>query len=327
MRTNTLFLFLQVILNKKAAFFFLTVGIRLVNEESPDCRALVAQSLETLLSRVDKSSYDELLELILTMLQGAKISHRELAAQLIIRMVNVEKESFSTRLVKVLPALLYTITDMNDESTGKFVKLNSKAVPVEDSSEAQKAKDHSLVQTLNAFNRIFEVCPHVLTSPQHLGLIDELAYNLQSLMSHGHQWVRLAALKLLGLVLSAIDFDTVHKILQGEECETNQQFIYGNPRSDARSLVLDMCSQLVPAETEDDIAALVTQNLLLIANILKVMPVQSEASANSSKTDDGTRDVNLGWLIRRVRYVVQSEVAKAPKSIVLVSSFSNICTK
>nr|XP_029728237.1 small subunit processome component 20 homolog isoform X2 [Aedes albopictus] len=309
-------LFPTAILNKKAAFFFITVGIRLVNEESPDCRALVAQSLESLLSRIDKSCYDELLELILTMLQGAKISHRELAAQLIIRMVNVEKESFSGRLMKVLPALLYTITDMNEESTGKFVKLKSSAAPLgDDSSEHEKAKDHSLVQTLNAFTRIFEACPHVLSSVQHGDFIDELAYNLQSLMAHGHQWVRLAALKLLGLILNAIDFDTVHKILQAEECDVKQQYIYGNPRSDARSLVLDMCSQLVPAETEDDVASLVTQNLLLIANILKVIPLQSDAT--NLKHDDASKDVNLSWLIRRVRYVVQSEVAKAPKSIVL----------
>ncbi|XP_062545125.1 small subunit processome component 20 homolog [Armigeres subalbatus] len=302
-------------LNNKAAFFFITVGIRLVNEESSNCRALVAQSLETLLSRIDQSCYKELLELIQTMLQGAKMSHRELAAQLIIRMVNVEKESFSARLEQVIPPLLFTITDTNDECSGKFVKLKSSAVPREDSVEMQKAKDHSLVQTLNAFTRIFEECPQILTGQRYPEFIDELSYSLQSLMSHGHQWIRFAALKLVGLILSAIDFDIVHKALQGEELRTNQRYIYGNPRSDVRSLVLDMCSQLVPAETEDDVASLVAQNLLLVANILKVIPLQT--NVEKLENHNASKDINVAWLIRRVRYVLQSEVAKAPKSIVL----------
>lgn len=311
----TFHFYLQIILKNKAVFFFLTVGVRLVNEESSECRALVAECLESLLSRIDKTCYDELLDLTLTMLRDVKISHREMAAQLIIRMVNVEEESFYSRLGKVIPALLFTITDVCSESTGKFVRLKSVEVKEQDGSHIQKAKDHSLIQSLNAFNRIFEVCPQVLTSHQHLEMIDELSYNLQPLLTHGHQWVRVATLKLLSFILRSINFEMVYKILNGEHCETTQHYIYENPTSDAKSLVLDMCSQLVPAETDDDIASFVSKNLLLIANILKTVPLPRDAEGYER---DDSKKVNLAWLIRRVRYVIQSEVAKAPKSIVLV---------
>lgn len=303
--------FPAAILKNKSVFFFLTVGVRLVNEESSECRVLVAECLESLLSRLDKTSYDELLDLTLTMLRDVKISHREMAAQLIIRMVNVEKESFVSRLDKVIPALLFTITDVCSENTGKFVRLKSVEVKEGECAHIQKDKDHSLIQTLNAFNRIFEVCSQDLTSQQHMEMIDELSYNLQPLLTHGHQWVRIGALKLLSFILKSVDFETVHRIINGEQCEFIQHYIYENPVSHARSLVLDMCSQLIPAETSEDVASLVSENLLLVANILKIVPLPNVEDYDDSKK------INLIWLIRRIRYVIQSEVAKAPKSIIL----------
>lgn len=238
-----------------------------------------------------------------------------MAAQLIIRIVNVEKESFYPRLEKVFPALLFAITDICSESPGKFVRLQSVQVREQDNAHLQKAKDHSLIQTLNAFNRIFEECSQVLNSHEHLKMIDELSFNLQHLLTHGHQWVRVATMKLLSFILQSINFETVHKILNGEQCKTIQHYIYGNPTSDAKTLVLDMCSQLIPAETDEEIASLVSKNLLLIANILKTVPLSRDGE---SYEGDDSKKVNLAWLIRRVRYVMQSEVAKSPKSIILV---------
>lgn len=297
-----------VILENKAVFFFLTVGVRLVNEESSECRSLIAECIETLLSSIDQTCYDELLDRALTMLRNVKINHREMAAQLIIRMVNVKKASFVPKLEKVIPALLFTITDVCSESTGKFVILKAVEVKKRDSVHVQNEKDHSLIQTLNAFNRIFEVCSQDLSNQQHMKMIDELSYNFQALLTHDHQWVRLATLKLLNFILKTMDFKMLHKIINGEQCEITQHYIYENPLLHAKSLVLDMCSQLIPAETNEDTASLVSENLLIIANILKIVPLPNS---------DASRKINLAWLIRRIRYVIQSEVVKAPSSIIL----------
>lgn len=307
--------YLQITIKNKSVYFFLIVGVRLVNEDSSQCRALIAECLESFISRIDRTCYNDLLDLTLSMLQDTKITHREMAAQLLIRMMNVEQELFYARLGEVIPALLFTLSDVCSEIIGQFVRLKPFHVTGQDSAHIQKAKDHSLIQTLNAFNQIFEVYPQVLTCQQHLEIIDDLSYNLQSLLTHQHQWVRRASLNLISIILRSINFETINKILEGEQCETLQRFIYQNPTSEIRSLVLDMCSQMVPAETDDDIASLVSKNLLYIANILKTIPLPKKG--DEDVTDD-YRKVNLAWLIRRVRYVIQSEVAKAPKSTVLV---------
>lgn len=297
------------VLNKKATFLFLTVGIRLVNEEFSDVRTLVAQCIEVLLSRITNAHRNELFNLVLEMLGDRKFQHRELAAQLTIRMVNVEQKSFAERLCKILPALLLTISDVESAGVGKFVRLTAGHNENDVDSNRQRLKDHSLVQTLNAFCKILEICPELLTVDIYDSALDELAYNVQLLLSHDHQWVRCGALKLLLVILRSIDSELVGHILRGKEYSGNRQFIYCNPAKELKSLTLDLCTQLVPAETDDEIASLVTENMLLIANYLKAIEVTT--------IDASQKSVNLPWLIRRVRYVIQSEITKAPKSSVL----------
>ncbi|KAL9705380.1 hypothetical protein quinque_008898 [Culex quinquefasciatus] len=298
------------VLNKKATFLFLTVGIRLVNEEFSEVRALVAQCIEVLLARVPKAHRDELFSLALEMLVDRKLQHRELAAQLTIRMVNVEQKAFNERLDKLLPALLLSVSDVESAGVGKFVRMKLSTAEDDTQGSKQKLKDHSLVQTLNAFIKIVETCPELLSNEKYDNSLDELAYNLQLLLSHDHQWVRCGSLKLLVVILRSLDSELVGQILNGDEHSGSRQFIYCNPIKELKSLTLDLCTQLIPAETDDETASLVTESMLLIANCLKEVPVMTTEATNS-------KSVNLPWLIRRVRYVIQSEITKAPKSSAL----------
>lgn len=66
--------------------------------------------------------------------------------------------------------------------------------------------------------------------------------------------------------------------------------------------------------------------LLLIANILKNVPFLKTTTADDEDDENEEesnvkkkRAINLPWLIRRLRYVVHAEVAKAPQSIILVN--------
>ncbi|XP_058839785.1 small subunit processome component 20 homolog [Topomyia yanbarensis] len=318
MMLKTMFLsFPAELLNTKGNFVFLTLGIRLINEQSPQCRALVAEALETLLSRLNKNYRDELVNLILVLLQNNKLNHRELGAQFIKRLINVEKKTFTRRVDQIFPALLSSLNDLGSENAGKFVRLKHIVPLDEQGEEAQALKDHSLFQTLNVLRQIFEVCPEVLTCTKYLEMVDELAYSLQSLLAYDHQWVRFGALELLGVILSCIKPHTIYRILKGEESEMSHRFMYSNPSAQARSLVLDMCTQLMPGETDDATAQLIAQNLLIIGNILSDIPLKTDNA-------DNNKSIDLIWMLRRVRYVIQSEVAKSPKSIVLRKNMFNL---
>ncbi|XP_058455453.1 small subunit processome component 20 homolog isoform X2 [Malaya genurostris] len=296
-------------LYSKGSVIFLSLGIRLINEQSSSCRALVADALEALLIRLGMKYHDELIEFILILLQNKKLNHRELGAQFITRLITVEKESFATRVDKIFPALLSSLNDLSSESAGKFVRIKRFESQDENDKEAQKMKDHSLFQTLNVLNQMVEACPEIVSNSKYSVLMDELAYSLQALLSYGHQWVRFGALQLLGVILSAIKTDSIFKTQNSNEHSLNRRFIYSYPHADIRSLVLDMCSQLNPGETDDATAQLIAQNLLLITSILREIPLET--------SNVGNKNIDLKWILRRVRYVIQSEVAKSPKSISL----------
>ncbi|XP_053694515.1 small subunit processome component 20 homolog [Sabethes cyaneus] len=304
------------LLSKKGNYLFYALGIRLINEKSADCKILVATSLETLLSILTKKQRDNIANLVLVMLSETKLSERELAAQFLIRMINVEKEAFMLRAKTVLPALLNSMVALKSESAGKFVLL--KQIEIQDyGEEFQDLKDHSLYQILNVFSKLFEVCPQVIYDENYANTMDELAYSLQSLLSYGHQWIRYASLQLIGAFLASIDTTKVQAILKGEQCSFKHRFIYNNPTKAIRSLVLDMCSQLNPGQTDEETASLIVKNFVILCYILADMPFESS-------NDEKSKDINLNWIMRRVRYVIQSEVSKTPKSIVLRNNMFNL---
>lgn len=205
---------------------------------------------------------------------------------------------------------------------------------------AQRAEDHQLIQVLNTLLKIFDTFPAVLERDYHQ-YVDELAYEAQRLLAYEHVWVRLSAARALDNILARLDVDRVRDLLRNglttqtedaemeEDSETNRMaFIYSDPRQQLKSLCLDLCAQLLPDATDDEMAAQVTKNLLYIANLIRDVPLEKQTSGGAGAGEDDEHDeeaadepkaINMVWLIRRMRYVVHAEVAKAPHSIVLVS--------
>lgn len=315
---------------------FVACGTRLINDESAECRKHVAECLETLLTRIDANQRDELFAMILTLFDDNKSSHREMAALLCSRFINAEKQKFATRLEKVLSVL---VTTLCSGSIGKFVRsingcgLNEDETEDDndsenDDDEAQRAIDHQTIQLQNTILKILETFSSVFDDyPQY---IDELAYESQKLLAYEHTWVRLNALKTLQLIIQNIDVDIVRSnFMSNKRKETQSSYIYGNPEQEIKSLILDLCAQLIPNETDTEMANEVTTVLLLIANLLKDIPFESHADADDDADDNddeadepkvvSKRRINLPWLLRRLRYVVHAEVAKAPQSTILVS--------
>lgn len=205
---------------------------------------------------------------------------------------------------------------------------------------AQRAEDHQLIQVLNTLLKIFDTFPAVLERDYHQ-YVDELAYEAQRLLAYEHVWVRLSAARALDNILARLDVDRVRDLLRNglttqtedaemeEDSETNRMaFIYSDPRQQLKSLCLDLCAQLLPDATDDEMAAQVTKNLLYIANLIRDVPLEKQTSGGAGAGEDDEhveesadepKAINMVWLIRRMRYVVHAEVAKAPHSIVLVS--------
>lgn len=314
-------------LNRKAALMFVACGSRLINDESAECRQNVAECLETLLTRIDANQRDELFTIVLTLLNDEKSSHREMAALLCTRFINAEKQTFLARIEKVLPVLVTTICA---SSAGKYVRTANGNHNCDDDAESedgmdnyeenQRMLDHQTIQIQNTILKIIETYDNVMTEyPQY---IDELAYESQKLLAHEHVWVRLNAMKTLQLILQNVNIVEIQQILENDEpSQSESNYIYSNPEQELKSLTLDLCAQLIPDQTDAEIAQEVTNILLLVANMVKDIPC-GDTTENDNEDEEETkstrRKVNLPWLLRRLRYVVHAEVAKAPQSTILV---------
>lgn len=330
-------------LNRHCGLMFVSFGTRLINDDSAKCREQIADCLETLLSRIDVNSREELFAIVLTLLgDEEKASHREMGAILCTRFINVEKEKFESRIENVLPMLIgamtLTRTGSHSHVAGQFVRVNRVADDESDDdlvndnekemqeAEKQRSVDHQLIQVQNTLLKMFE--RHQTAFVKYPQYVDELAYESQKLLAYEHVWVRLNALRALQLILQLIDCDEMHRLLTEAQHTKDESiefdFLYGNPEQEIKALTLDLCAQLLPDETDKEMADAVTANLLFVANMLKDVPFGNTKKDDDRDDDEASecakdkRKVNLAWLLRRMRYVIHAEVAKAPHIIVLV---------
>ena len=300
-------------LRRYSGLFFLSLGTRLVNDESPECRAKLADGLETLIQKIDNNPRQQLFELVLMMLKDSKLVHREMAAQLCTRFINAEGQEFVTRIPIILPALIQSMKNVSvdeddGDSGGKFVRVKKPKLDLaeeateEEENEQQSIVDHHLIQTLSTVIKIFELDNNVLQDEKFKQDIDEIGYQAHQLLSNDHVWIRLRALKIISLMLNDLDIEKI------DSEDKPRQFLYDN--KELKSVAFDMCVQVKP-EVETDILALIMQNLLYVANILKEVEIGDVVNDK--------KDFNLLWLIRRLRYAIHAEIAKTPNIILLVS--------
>lgn len=339
--------FPPTVLNRKGKFDFLFIkcGSQLINDESPECRQQIAELIETLLSRIELNSRNDLFMIVEKYLENEnKPSIREMGAMLCTRFINSEKAKFECRIKTTLPLLVSALTMTTsgvNKGPGQFVRLmRSNMGEVDDDDDdpmldadtinkrrevKQRAIDHQTIQVLNTILKLLEKYPQ--SSALDANTIDSLSYESQKLLAHDHLWVRVNALKVLQFILENINLDEITKVLlDGKVSQCKYSYLYENPEQELYSLTLDLCAQLVPEETDAEIAELVTKNLLFIANIIKDIPYGSinkhehnDEDHEDKNANDVKRKINLPWLMRRMRYVIHAEVAKSPHSITLVS--------
>ncbi|XP_017027421.1 small subunit processome component 20 homolog [Drosophila kikkawai] len=343
--------FPQLMLAKQSEFLYLSLGTRLVNDEDPSCRRSVAAALEALIARLTKVERQPLLDLTMLFFTAPKSNHnpgvREMAAALLSRFVQAEKAGFAERLPLVLPTLVSVLTSGYAKAVGRFVRapgfqeaevdessLHKKtkrkkfgSLPNEDlllaghDTEArveqqQRKVDHQLIQLQYCLIKIFEHCGDSLMSQEDLSdTLDELAYGSQRLLGHDHNWVRCNAAKLLTHILSHYDYAYVGQQLAGikQEADTNKalDFIYAQPAQDIKSLVLDLCAQVTPGETAQEMIDELSKIMLYIGHMLRDVPFSLKQEHDAEQVEGPVNKINLNWLLRNIRFLVNKEVAKA----------------
>ncbi|CAH0545672.1 unnamed protein product [Brassicogethes aeneus] len=288
------------VLKEHSGTLLVTLGARLVNDEVPECRKMIANCITAMLQKLPKADRQPLFEIVTLWLKDKNISHRRLAAQLCGLFVTVEKQEFESRLPLIMPLIMKQFGI--DNSAGKFVKLN-KVKESEDTEERQRSKDHHLYQVFQLLLKISAYCPLFLKRQNDM---EDLAIHTQSLLGYPHDWVRLGAAQFLGFVLSGTDVVLLADLMvKNESAEVG--YLRKHPVNSVKSLALDLCDQLVPGSIKSDLAEQVIKNLVFVARVLEKVPLK----------DEGDKKINLLWLTKRMRKIVNAEVVEDASSIVL----------
>ncbi|KAK3932177.1 Small subunit processome component 20-like protein [Frankliniella fusca] len=337
------------ILSKHAGLFFLMLGARLVNDDAPECRKMVAQCINKMLGRLSKNDRDRLFNISLLWLRDKQVSHRRLAAQLCGIFVVCEKESFRSHLPDLLPAVIaqfsYTANEEDKNEPGKFVRAPSKAVDTLNNkqltleepesgttcnemqkkiSETEKMRDHHVYQTLQLVIKICNHCPEWLSQREFSDHVYNLTEHAQALLAHPHEWVRLSAAQILTYILNSIDMESLSSALNDasdtpvkSEGKPNLGFFVENAVSKLRSMILDHCAQFTPGIEVGQLLLLqVVKNLVIFADILKNTSGE-ELASGLSEINDKQKPLSLLWLVKRMRRIVNMEVVHAPKSTLM----------
>lgn len=337
------------LLAKHSEFLYLSLGTRLVNDEDTACRRAVAGALEALLGRLNKLQRQPLLDVTMLFFTSPKSSQkpgvREMAAAMLSRFVQAERAGFTERLPLVLPTLVAVLTLGDIESGGKFVRApgrdllplmelsvpckRRRQVPDEEfllanlneealMEQQQRSIDHQLIQLQYCLLKILEHCGETLLIDMELAPnVDELAYASQRLLGHEHNWVRCNAARVLTQILAHYDYEYVGQQLVGVKREDKSEtkpleFVYGQPAHDLKSLVLDICAQVTPGETAQEMIDELVKILLYVAHMLRDVPFSIKQEPDAIQSESPAGKINLHWLVRNIRILINKEVSKAP---------------
>lgn len=196
----------------------------------------------------------------------------------------------------------------------------------------EKALDHELLQMQYCLLKMFEYCnEHIIQNKRLVKLLDELAYESQRMLGHEHSWVRCNAATILShLIGNCLDFGWIARKLSNDKqiekiphSGPALNFIYDNPQYDIKSLILDLCAQVVPGETTQTMIDEIIKIFLYMANILKDVTLKKTEQSPITNTQDKlcqdeendtcnkSSTITLTWLIYRLRYLIYCEVSKA----------------
>ncbi|XP_001952794.2 small subunit processome component 20 homolog [Acyrthosiphon pisum] len=288
------------VLRNHSSAMFISLGAQMVNDSVASCRKSAAEAITIMLGKLTKNIISTLYEITLTWLQGTKIIHRQLGAQLISLFVTAEGEEFNSRVKTTLPLLCkYLKRTVILDGPGRFVRIHT---PIENDQDL----DHLLFQCLQTCVNIANTCPSIFTKSSLNEHIMNISMSCQELLRDDHEWVRLGALQFLKKYLSSVDVKAVALCASKKIDKEEKRFLYSNARQSVKSLCLDLVDQIIPGhEILEDVLKDTMESLLFLSDILKLV--------QSKKVKDDKNELSLGWLLKNLNKLVYIEVSKYPQ--------------
>ncbi|XP_065909347.1 small subunit processome component 20 homolog isoform X2 [Dysidea avara] len=266
--------FPKITLCKLATYFFIPLASRLINDDSPTCRSMVAEATKVLITNVNAEKKTQLFNIVIIWTQSTQVLQRRLGVQLVGIFCEAEGSLFSKRVSLVIP-LLSECLDVPDEQAN-----DTQSTP----------GDHLTFCTLSTLYKLLET--ETIRGHDHADHMMEIWAKVQQLLSHAHTWVQLTACKLFSWLFNTYKTADVTSESSGYFSVEGAQKV--------GQLVTGFCGQLRSANITADLAVQVVKNLVFLAKVLLHM-------------EENDHEPSLSWLISKMVHIATYEAGHYPK--------------
>ncbi|XP_046389961.1 small subunit processome component 20 homolog [Ischnura elegans] len=216
------------------------------------------------------------------------------------------------------------VVDESQESGGQDMSLQH----LEDMDEK---RDPHIFHILQLILKVFMTCPETVSKTQWRDHTNRIAVLAQSLLAHPHEWIRLASCQVIGVVFGAADAAEVASAALRERKEKKSSakvenikglpFLMVEVNARLKSLILDLSAQLSSTGVVLQLAEQVVKNLVFLARVLKEMDKEDIEDSDLCINGEGKKnDISLPWMIRKMRNIVNFEVAQNPNQATVRSA-------
>jgi U3 small nucleolar RNA-associated protein 20 len=312
MLTTIFSTFPQSVLIRNCDLFFSSLVLRLINDESSNCRQMAATALKMLLSKLNAEHRDRLIDMCIQWMDnGTKMSMLRMSAKAVSLFVEIESLNFRRHLMTVLPRVQRHLK--SDEMTDA-------------SEEIQRQHDLLVFDFLMLLLKIVQHCRDekwsiVWCQQPWSHVLNDIWGYVEVYLSHAHTWIKFVAAQLFNELFSACppelvvmsylnkcEFSKSQKKAKQDAISTLKfsDYLVQDLEVKLHSLGGAFCHQLSTANNNQQLADQVLCNLLHICQLLIFLPPVCINSVN--------KQTSLFWLIKRLIREVKLETSGFIKS-------------
>ena len=292
-------------IEKQAEYFFLSLVLRLINEESKSCRIMVSSVIKLL---IEKISHPKLLILFnltkqwfsqssssstTTSSTSSATSHikQRAGAQVIGIMIEVLHSSFYSKFPDVLSLLYHPISLEDDDGTDD--NNNNEVNDDQEDDDEDNKKWEITYYSLISLEKLLSCTPSLILSPDMIKVWKKIS----ELIMHSHTWIRSISSRLFGVLFSQFNPRSISppssssssstspsKKVKGKKKNNNKE--EKNNKEEVKGVLYEkgfifkltrkFCSQLQSENLSSDLAKQTLKNLIFLTQSIYFNPHLSD---------------------------------------------------
>lgn len=331
------------ILMEYAEMFFLSLVMRLVNDESPKCREMSGTLLKILILRMDSQRISNVYKLLDKWMSESGQSNLQRAA---CQVYGLAVDAFGENIKPRIPSLLSRLSDMLQVSRELFTTYEQ----TEEEEEEDMVVDLEWeigYYALNTYTKIIKIFPSLIYSETSVPIWTVIEDHIL----HPHTWIRISCTRLYGLYFANVNPET------RQLKDSTTEISYLN-RSKLRLLATRFTLQLKSKLLTEDLGTQIVKNLFYIGKCFYHLPASedipdtieeskqaqedeaieraemeeeevenhneddAEPTTNGKITSNGVKEVksSLSWLFNKQSFLARGAAIKGQKNVLLCTS-------